>query len=49
MNGFVGVPENHYLHIEYEERISKLSLGLLRKANNIEQSSEIQIHKIQST
>ena len=41
MYGFSGVPENHYLHVEYEERISKLGIDLLRKANSIERNTSV--------
>ena len=40
MYGFKGVPENHYHHLEYEERMSKLAMELFRKANSIERNSE---------
>ena len=40
MYGFKGVPENHYYHLEYEERMSKLAIELFRKANSIERNSE---------
>ena len=48
MHGFSGVPEDHYLYIEYEERISKLGYNLLRKANSIEKSSELQLPNLVS-